>query len=203
MDAPDTRIKIPPNAVNALREKIRGLGTRTTTVGGHTPATPQDAEALYDLLKDDRVSGPLYTIPKPVTRAWVATWIDQHLQEQQDGVGALLITHMKNDPSQISGFSDLQFWPDYAAAEMGCAVRPKDQNQHRGTQGAAHLFDWLFDDMDIELLAMTCAPDNMRTQKLLTHLGFTRGADRISHGPDGTTRPSYYWELRKENRVKF
>ncbi len=200
MEAPDTRPDTTPEEADSIRQKVCALGHASDAPGAQMPAQPEDAPALFELLQDTRVNGPLYTIPKPVTLAWVAKWIDDHTQEQARGEGVLLITR---EGDTITGFSDIQFWPQYAAAEMGGAIKPGQQSQGRGGAGAGRLFDWLFDEMGIKLLAMTSATDNIRTQKLLTHLGFTQGRDRLSQGPDGSTRPSLYWELLKENRVRF
>jgi len=191
VDAPDTKIETSAAEAAQIRATVQKLDRIEAT--GHQLARPDDAADLLDLLADPQVNGPLYTIPTDVDLPWVQNWIDQHLREREEGTGLLFIT--RGPTGSVDGFSDIQIWPDYAAAEMGGGLRPGLQGQSRGGQGAAGMFMWLFQDLGIKLLAMTCAEDNIRTQKLLTRIGFTQGKSRISVGPDGTTRPSLYFEM--------
>lgn len=188
---PDTIIRVSPEEEQRIRTMIRNLDGIADS--GHQIARPEDAEGILDLLSDPRVNEPLYTIPTDVTLDWVQDWIAQHLQEQQAGEGVLMITRAPD--GTVMGFADLQVWPDRASAELGGGMRASQQNNHKGSEGAGSIFMWLFRDMGIQLLAMTCAEDNIRTQKLLTRLGFVQGAPRDCTGPEGSKRPSLYWEL--------
>lgn len=198
MDAPDTKVPVTDDEAAQIRNAVQNLDGIDRT--GHKIAQPEDAEDLLDLLADPRVNGPLYTIPNDVDLPWVQNWIAQHLKERDEGVGALFIT--RGPSGTIDGFSDLQIWPDLAAAELGGGLRPDIQGKSRGGSGAADLFVWMFQDLGVKLLAMTCAEDNIRTQKLLTRIGFTQGKSRISVGPDGNTRPSLYFEMLRPDLVR-
>lgn len=188
---PDTVITVSPAEEARIRNMIRQVDGIDES--GHQVAQPDDAPGLLDLLSDPRVNEPLYTIPNDVTLGWVQNWIAQHLRERAAGEGLLMIT--RDVEGQVMGFADLQVWPDRASAEMGGGIRASQQNRHRGSQGAGGMFMWLFKDMGIQLLAMTCAEDNVRTQKLLTKIGFTQGKSRDCTAPDGTKRPSLYFEM--------
>ncbi len=188
---PDTVLTISDEEAARIRTMIRTLDGIEES--GHRVARPEDAPGLLDLLADPKVNEPLYTIPNDVTLDWVESWIDQHLKEREAGEGLLMIT--RDPEGTVMGFADLQVWPERASAEMGGGMRASMQNNHRGSEGAGGMFMWLFKDMGIQLLAMTCAEDNIRTQKLLTRLGFTQGVPRECTGPDGSKRPSLYWEL--------
>ncbi len=188
---PDTVITVSADEEMRIRNMIRSMDGIDES--GHRVAVAEDAEGLLDLLSDPKVNGPLYTIPNDVTLEWVQGWIDQHLRERAAGEGVLMIT--RDEGGQVMGFADLQVWPDRASAEMGGGMRASLQNKHRGSEGAGSIFMWLFKDMGIQLLAMTCAEDNVRTQKLLTKMGFTQGKSRDCTAPDGSTRPSLYFEL--------
>jgi RimJ/RimL family protein N-acetyltransferase len=59
-------------------------------------------------------------------------------------------------------------------------------------------FAWMFDALSLELIVETAALDNIRTAKLLDHLGFVRKGEITSTRPDGTTRASLVWEITKE-----
>lgn len=195
---PDTVIEATAEEESAIRAAVRGVRELT---GGQRVATMDDAEALLDLLSDPAVNEPLYTVPNDVTLAWVQNWIAQHQAEQQAGEGVLFVTI--DEDGLCTGFSDIQVWPARSAAEVGGGLRANQQSRSRGGSGAGQLFTWLFMDIGVKLLAMTCAEDNIRTQRLLERLGFTQGRPRLCTGPDGSTRPSLYWELTVEDAIKM
>lgn len=194
---PETVIETSPDEAERIRQAVRAVTTIKTPYGIYRPAGQADTAAFFHLLSDIRVSGPLYTVPKPVTRDWIETWIASHINEAAQGVGLLLLA--RNDADEPTGFVDLQVWPERASAEFGGGISPDLQSASLGSRGAALLFDWLFHEIGIRLIAMTNALDNVRTEKLLLHLGFQRLTDRTCIAADGTERPSMYWELKREN----
>ncbi|MBB5518460.1 GNAT family N-acetyltransferase [Amphiplicatus metriothermophilus] len=194
---PDTILRASPEEAEAIRRAIRSARWVDTPYGAYRPARAADAEALHALLSDPRVSGPLYTIPKPVHADWIAQWIDAHAAEAARGEGLLMVA--RDRESALSGFVDLHVWPERASAEFGGGIRADLQSASLGSCGAAALFFWLFETIGIRLIAMTNALDNIRTSRLLAHLGFTRGADRICITAEGARRPSMYWELRRKD----
>lgn len=195
--APDTVLDASPEEAEAIRQAVRRAAHVATPYGAYRPASHADAAALYGLLADERVGGPLYTIPQSVTRGWVDGWIASHEDERRRGEGLLLIAH--DAAGEATAFIDLQVWPERASAEFGGAVRADLQSASLGRGGAAALFDWLFRDIGVRLLMMTNALDNVRTEKLLRGLGYKRLADRVCLTVEGRERPSMYWELRRED----
>lgn len=196
-DPPDTVLIASREEAARIRDAVRSVVAVTTPYGTYRPATPDDADALFDLLADPRVSGPLYTVPTPATRAWVDKWIAAHRDEAAKGEGLLMLS--RNEAEKPTGFVDLQVWPARASAEFGGALSPDLQSASLGSRGAAQLFDWLFCDIGVRLIVMTNSLNNVRTKKLLRHLGFTRLADRTCIAVDGVKRPSMYWELKRED----
>ncbi|GAB4518970.1 MAG: hypothetical protein Kow00133_04400 [Amphiplicatus sp.] len=194
---PDTILHASREEAEAIRRAIRAARRIETPYGAYHPAGAADAEALHALLSDPRVAGPLYTIPKPVDACWIARWIAAHVAEAARGEGLLMIA--RDREGAPSGFVDLQVWPERASAEFGGGIRADLQSASLGSRGAAALFSWLFETIGIRLIAMTNALDNIRTARLLAHLGFTRGPDRICITAEGAPRPSMYWELRRND----
>ena len=70
----------------------------------------------------------------------------------------------------------------------------------RGFGGACGLaaVEWCFDQLGVARICETTARDNDRSIRLLSRLGFIQHGEVISVRPDGTTRPSLYWELERE-----
>lgn len=194
---PDTALSASPEEAAAIRRAVRSIKLVDVPYGRYRPARGSDAADLFDLLVDSRVSAALYTIPQPVTRAWVADWIKIHEAEAELGDGLLMPA--RDDTGATTGFVDLQVWPERASAEFGGGIRADLQSASMGTRGASALFDWLFNDVGVRLIVMTNALDNIRTARLLASLGYRRLADRQCATPTGALRPSMYWELSRDD----
>ena len=141
------------------------------------------------------VSAPIYSIPRPLNRETATRWIIEHETQRKQGEGLLLLA--VDETGEVTGEVDVEVWPDLASAEFGGALRVDIQNQSQGAAGADLLGQWLFEEIGIRLIAMTAALDNVRTHRLLDRLGFVRMGERDCIRPDGTVRPSLYWELRR------
>ncbi|WP_286829788.1 MULTISPECIES: GNAT family N-acetyltransferase [Kordiimonas] len=193
---PITRHSVPDERQQAIRQAVRTASRLPTPDGNARLATPEDAAAFHAFLSDPKVHAPIYTLPRPLTTDSVLAFIKQHEQEQADGVGLLFLN--LDAAGHVVGYSDFCVWPEWAAGELGGAVHPDLQSQGRGLEGAAMSFAWMFDALSLELIVETAALDNIRTAKLLDHLGFVRKGEITSTRPDGTTRASLVWEITKE-----
>ncbi|HXI86843.1 MAG TPA: GNAT family protein, partial [Parvularculaceae bacterium] len=154
-----------------------------------------DAEALTAMLADPAVSAPVYTLPKPITLETVAAFIARHLEEREAGRGLLLIG--LDEIGAVAGYHDIQIWPEWAASELGGAIRPDRQSAGAGGPGAAAAFDWLFEVIGVDLICETAALDNIRTARLLERIGFVSKGEIESALPGGGARASRYWELTR------
>jgi RimJ/RimL family protein N-acetyltransferase len=158
-------------------------------------AQPGDAGGLLALLSDPLVHAPIYSLPRPLTEASVAAFIETHLAERDAGAGLLFVR--EGEGGQVMGYSDVQVWPHWAAGELGGALHPSLHGQGAGGRGAAASFAWMFEALGLDLLCETAALTNVATQRLLDGLGFRRMGETISTRPDGTTRASLVWEMTR------
>jgi RimJ/RimL family protein N-acetyltransferase len=192
---PITRNPVPAERAEAIRAAVR-LATPITTENAQSRlATPDDAEMFFAFLSDPAISAPIYTLPQPLAPATVRLFIEKHCAEQARGEGLLFFNF--NQTGELGGYTDLCIWPDWAAGELGGAVHPDRQGERRGVKGAELSFDWMFDTLDLDLICETAALDNIRTARLLDHLGFRRMGEVTSQRDDGTTRPSLVWEVTR------
>lgn len=190
---PLTRIQASASHAAAIRDAVRTVTSLGTQPGAARLARLEDAPALFGFLCDPAVHAPIYTLPRPLTEDSVRDFIARHLDERRRGDGLLFVT--PDEAGRIVGYSDLQIWPDWAAGELGGALHPDRQGRGEGISGAAASFSWMFETLGLDLLCETAAPENIRTAKLLDHLGFERKGEVISTRSDGTTRPSLVWEI--------
>lgn len=189
---PLTRRQASADQCEAIRNAVRAA--EEMPYGAHV-ATQADTDAFTALLVDPQISDPIYSLPKPISRDAVATFIDRHLQERARGEGLLMV--MDDGEEAAAGYYDIQFWPEWATCELGGAIRTNRQGAHTGMDGAASAFNWLFDEIGVDLICETAARDNIRTAKLLEHIGFRYMGEIESELPDGGVRPSLYWEMTK------
>jgi RimJ/RimL family protein N-acetyltransferase len=159
--------------------------------------TQDDVHRLTDLFADPSLSAPIYTLPTVINHDTIAAFIDKHQQEQQRGEGLLMIN--EDDNGQAAGYYDVQVWPQWAACELGGGLRSDRQSSGQGGAGAVTAFNWLFDDLGVDLICETAALDNIRTARLLERIGFNYMGEVESVLPEGGVRPSRYWEMTRQD----
>ena len=192
---PITRNEVSPARAEGIRQRVRQVAVLPTGERPSRLAQPGDAAELLAFLSDPSVHAPIYSLPNPLTPESVAAFIEDHLEQRERGEGLLFVR--PDETGAIMGYSDFQIWPQWAAGELGGALRADRQSQGAGAAGAKASFQWMFDALDLDLICETAALDNVRTARLLDHLGFTRMGQVESVRPDGTTRASLVWELSR------
>lgn len=190
-ELPITRNRASLQKAEAIRAAVRAA----TDLGDSRLARPEDAAAFLALLSDPAVHAPIYTLPRPLTEASVAAFIEAHIAERKAGAGLLFLR--EGEDGRIMGYSDVQVWPEFAAGELGGALHPSLHRQGTGARGAAASFAWMFEALKLDLLCETAALSNVATQRLLDGLGFRRMGEVTSIRPDGTTRESLVWEMTR------
>jgi len=176
------------------QKQIRAAVRESETLGSIARlARPEDTTILTELLSDPGISGPIYLLPKMINESSVAGFIDQHLEERERGEGLLTIT--VDERGLVTAYHDIQFWPQWSACELSGAIRTDRQSSGQGGAGAKASFDWLFNEIGVDLICETAALTNVRTGRLLERIGFRYMGEVQSELPEGGTRPSRYWEL--------
>ncbi len=193
MSIPITRNKVSAQAEQAIRNNVRAIASINRPDGVARLVTPADSDALLDFFSIPEVSGPIYTIEKPVTRENVAAHIREKRQAQARGEG--LLTAVFGEDGRILSFMDHLIWPEWSAAEFGGAMRPERQSKGQGRAGIVSSIDWVFEVLGVNLLCFTAALDNQRSIRLIDAMGLRQMGEIISQGPNGTTRPSRVWEM--------
>jgi RimJ/RimL family protein N-acetyltransferase len=192
---PITVLEVSAEEEAAIRKAVREADL-TTLGAGRSAAGPADVDDLVALLSDERVSGPIYDLPRPVTRDSVAAWVDRGMAERAGGEGLLVVN--RDGLGEIVGYTHIAVWPDRSAAEVAGAIKAERQNSGEGGSGAIHTFDWVFTALGVRMMCLTAALDNVRSARLIDAAGFQRMGERDSVRPDGTTRRSIYWEVTRD-----
>lgn len=189
---PKTVLMAAPEEEAAIRAVVRDMQLH----GASRLARVEDAAACAAFFADPRVSDPIYDLPRPFTEENVRTWIATHVAAKARGEGVLSFTW--NEAGEIVSYNEISVWPQHSSAEFAGATRASQQSQGRGGANIAGLVDSVFEGIGVRLICLTAALDNVRSQKVIDGAGFTRMGERDGVRPDGTTRPSVYWEMTRE-----
>jgi RimJ/RimL family protein N-acetyltransferase len=197
-DIPKTRIAIPGDEQLRLRDFVRRAEWMNGRIAGARVARPDDAAALAGLLAHESIGPRIYTMPNPINTDTMTTFINDHLAQRERGDGILFVSF--NDAGEATAYFDVELWPQWSIAKFGGAV--KAERQGRGFGGACGLaaVEWCFDQLGVARICETTARDNDRSIRLLSRLGFRQLGEVTSRRPDGTTRPSIYWEMERAER---
>lgn len=172
---PKTVLTATPEEAAAIREAVRTADPETLAPK-RAIAGPEHVDDLLDLLSDPEVSDAIYDLPRPLTRASVAAWIDAFAEQRRRGEGLLIV--VPDFGKGIVSYSQITVWPDRASAELAGAVRADIQGSGGGSDGAARSFAWMFDVLKVRLIGLTAALDNVRSIKLIDRAGFVRMGER-------------------------
>lgn len=159
-------------------------------------AAAEHVPALVRFLSDERVSGPIYDLPRPINATSVAAWVKDAERKRQAGEALLVV---RVDPEgEIYSYSRFTIWPHLASGEIAGGFRAEMQDKGAGKVGAARSFGWMFEALQLRLLCVTAALDNFRSARVIEAAGFAYMGQRESIRPDGGVRASHYWELSRE-----
>ncbi len=192
---PKTVLVASPEEEAAIRDAVRVadltlLGpTSVVAAAGHVAG-------LVALLADPAVSGPIYDLPRPITQASIGAWVAE--AERLRAEGEALLTVSLDETGAVAGYSRFTVWPERSSAEIAGARRADKQNAGSGKAGAAGSFNWMFETLGVRLIGVTAALDNPRSARVIEAAGFKPMGRRDSVRPDGSLRPSRYWEMTRD-----
>ncbi len=198
-DIPKTRQAVPVAETERPREFVRCAVNMNGRIAGARVAQREDAESIAGLLSHESIGPRIYTMPNPINAETMTGFIADHLRQRMRGDGILFASF--NTAGEATAYFDVEVWPQWSIAKFGGAV--KAERQGRGFGGACGLaaVEWCFDQLGVTRICETTAADNDRSIRLLSRLGFRQMGEVISVRPDGTTRPSLYWEMSHEDWV--
>lgn len=196
-DLPYTRQPVKASRQQAIREAVRGVTRLPSTAAQSRLARPKDSAALLELFQHPDVHQWIYSLPRPLTLDSVRSFIQEQRQAQAAGQGFLSLNF--DEDGRVSGYTEILVWPEWAAGEVGGAIRPDLQNRGQGATGMIATFSWMFETLDLDLICNTTAPDNIRMQTIFRKTGFSHMADTQSRRPDGTMRASQIWEVTRDD----
>lgn len=196
-DIPKTRIPVADAEAQRLRDVVRQAELMNGRIAGARVARREDAAALAGLLGHETIGPRIYTLPNPINEQTMTAFIEDHLMQRARGEGILFVSF--NAQGEATAYFDVELWPHWSIAKFGGAV--KAERQGRGFGGACGLaaVEWCFGQLGVARICETTAKDNDRSIRLLSRLGFIQMGEVVSVRPDGSTRPSLYWELARSD----
>lgn len=194
---PKTKEAVSQAEAQRLRAFVQHAELMNGRIAGARVARREDGAALAGLLAHESIGPRIYTMPNPINAETMTGFIQDHLAQRARGEGILFVSF--NGEGEATAYFDVELWPQWSVAKFGGAV--KAERQGRGFGGACGLaaVEWCFDQLGVARICETTARDNDRSIRLLSRLGFIQMGEVISTRPDGTTRPSLYWEMSCED----
>jgi RimJ/RimL family protein N-acetyltransferase len=192
---PKTVLHASDEEAEAIRQAVRSVDVGSLGMG-RARVELKHVPGLVALLADERVSGPIYDLPRPITTESVTRWVAENQAQMLAGEALLLVT--LDETGEVAGYSRITVWPEHASAELAGAIRADLQNRGQGGVGMARTFGWIFESLGVRLMCLTAALDNVRSQKGIDAAGFVRMGERDAVRADGTVRKSVYWEMTRD-----
>jgi RimJ/RimL family protein N-acetyltransferase len=193
---PKTVLHASAEEETAIRAAVREARGMDTLSGARRLARVEDAAAALAFFAEEAVSGPLYSLPRPLTEAGMTAWIAERVARHARGEGLLLFTW--DEAGAVLSYADVTVWPQHASGELGGAVRADRQNSGEGTANMRAMFGWMFEGLGLRLIGLTAAKDNVRSARGIEAAGFVPMGERTVTRADGATRESRYWEMTRE-----
>jgi RimJ/RimL family protein N-acetyltransferase len=194
-ELPATRIAVSQAEIERLQSVIRQAERIPGRFGDVRVVVPEDAPALAAFLAHDSIGPRIYTMPPVIDAASMRPFIDDHLRQRARGEGVLFAVF--SPAGDVLAYFDVELWAEWGACKFGGAVTPLRQGRGFGGATTIAAIDWCFHHLGVARICETTAPDNDRSIRLLSRLGFVRMGDILSTRPDGSTRPSLVWEMER------
>ena len=195
-DIPYTRNRTSPEREEAIRESIRRADHIPGSSASGRLATLDDAPEFLTLFEHPAINKWIYSIPRPLTLESVRAFIQDALDMQARG--EVLLALNRGEHGEVTGYSEVRVWPEWAAGEVAGAISPDRQNKGQGAAGMVTMFTWMFETFDLDLICNTTALDNVRMQSLFRRMEFDHQCNMENLRPDGTVRESQVWEIPRE-----
>lgn len=192
---PATRIAASSQEAERLKAVIRQAERIPGRFGDVRVVMPEDAPALAAFLSHESIGPRIYTMPPVIDAASMRDFIEDHLLQRARGDGVLFAVF--SEAGDVLAYFDVELWAEWGACKFGGAVTPVRQGRGFGGATTIAAIDWCFGHLGVARICETTAPDNDRSIRLLSRLGFVHMGDIISTRPDGSTRPSLVWEMER------
>jgi RimJ/RimL family protein N-acetyltransferase len=139
------------------------------------PATPEDADAMFDIRSRPEVGEWLPILPTD-RGAWAERFVDP------DRLAMTLVLELDGEPigdlylavKDAWGQAEVADQAKGLEAEIGWVVAPEHAGRGYGTESAAELLRICFEDLGIRRVAALCFADNVGSWRIMEKLGMRR-----------------------------
>lgn len=160
------------------------------------PLTVEDAEPLFDALKNPRVNRWISVFPQPFDLSAMRRWLLPRLKRMDNGEGLWSGVFAQGSTVPM-GFLFAGLEADLGGVEIAGALGELYWGKGFVEEATFVLINDLFRAGIPELVA-TCALDNWSSMRILRALNFTESGQQVVTTPQGERR-SWLFRLTKEN----
>lgn len=136
------------------------------------PFRLEDAAAVQLLAGDPDIAATTLNIPHPYPDGAAAHWISTHAESWQQGKSVTFAMVLRED-NTLLGCISLGFHPRHEMAEMGYWVGKPYWGQGFGTEAAAAILDFGFNQLNLNRIYAYHLPRNPPSGRIMQKIGMT------------------------------
>lgn len=191
---PHTLLNADTTAANSLIRIVQQATPAQTKRLTLRPLELSDADALQQMLNDERITTWTSFFPYPYTMDDAHKWIREAARRQADGTG-LYFGVWHRESGALIGEAHFEILPERLTAKLGGVASPQFWGKRFAEEATVAFIDYAFDLMGIKLLVARTVTNNRSAQRIINTIGFTPLGEQQVTLSNGTTTPVYYYEL--------
>lgn len=190
---PHTLLNVQPAEAAQLTRAVQNAAPASSKRLQLRPLEIADADALQQLLNDERITTWTSFFPYPYTLEDAHKWIREAARRQAEGTGLYFGVWHKD--GVLIGEAHFEILPDRLTAKLGGVASPQFWGKRFAEEATVAFIDYAFDTLGIRLLVARTVTNNRSAQRIINTIGFTPLGEQQVTLSNGNTVPVYYYEL--------
>ena len=191
---PHTLLNVPATEAERLVNVVRQASHASTKRLQLRPLEMADAQALQQMLNDERITTWTSFFPYPYTMEDAHLWIREAARRQAEGTG-LYFGVWHQETGAMIGEAHFEILPDRLTAKLGGVASPQFWGKRFAEEATVAFIDYAFELLGIKLLVARTVTNNRSAQRIINTIGFTPLGEQQVTLSNGSTVPVYYYEL--------
>ena len=147
------------------------------------PWTAADAPGVHQAFGDPVTLRFSWGSPEPYGEQDARAFLVEQEQSRRDGTGLQLALVRPGDDALLGGISLYDLDRERASGAVGYWLAPAARGRGIATAAVLLLVRWGFESLGLARIELTCAPDNLASQRVAERAGFLREGLLRSHLP--------------------
>lgn len=154
----------------------------------------QDQQALIDCINDPQIAQMVYIHPQPFTQKHAKAWCDRANKGAKEESEWLFSVFEKDSGSYIGSINLEHYDAKARKVEIGYWLAAPFRGKGYAREILSGALSFAQEGTKIDMIYATTATFNPRSSELLIRAGFEKVEEISCRKPDGSDRPSLYFE---------